>query len=233
MSGFYVSVLERGTVVRLEGEEFRHATRSLRHRVGERVWLTDGRGHTAEGMIERIAATHAEVRVEELYERLGEPPAPVALVVPPLKQSVRLEWLVEKAVELGATELYFLPMERSVREGVNLSRLQRVALAALKQNLRSVLPRLSALSDWDEVPWDRFPCRLMGEIGSPKRLYEALPSQNTPCLWVVGPEGDFSPQELARLQAQGCQGVSLGTLRLRVETAAVLFLSALKTFWGY
>lgn len=233
MSGFYVSALERGAVVHLEGEEFRHATRSLRHRAGDKVWLTDGRGHTAEGIIERIAATHAEVRVEVLYERLGEPPAPVALVVPPLKQSVRLEWLVEKAVELGATELYFLPMERSVREGVNLSRLQRVALAALKQNLRSVLPRLSAVSDWDEVHWDRFPCRLIGEIGSPMRLYEALPLQSTPCLWVVGPEGDFSPRELARLQAQACQGVSLGALRLRVETAAVLFLSALKTLWGY
>lgn len=233
MSGFYVANLRGSAVVRLEGEEFRHATRSLRHRVGDKVWLTDGAGHIAEGQITHIAATYAEVRVEAVYERRGEPPAPIALVVPPLKQLSRLEWLVEKAVELGATELFFLPMERSVRERVPLSRLGRVALAALKQNLRSVLPQLREVSAWEEVPWGRFPHRLMGAIGASLGLGEALPSFGVPCLWVVGPEGDFTSRELSFLQAQGCQGVSLGTLRLRVETAALLFLSALKTAWGY
>lgn len=233
MSGFYVGGLQVGATVRLVEEEFRHATRSLRHRVGDKVWLTDGVGHVAEGELTHVAETHAEVRVVAVYERPGEPPASVALVVPPLKQGSRLEWLVEKAVELGATELYFLPMERSVREKVSLSRLERVALAALKQNLRSVLPQLRVLSGWEEVPWKRFPKRLMGEIGAKACLREVLPPLGVPCLWVVGPEGDFTPRELSFLRDQGCQGVSLGSLRLRVETAAILFLSALKTTWGY
>lgn len=233
MSSFYVPGLEAGAVVRLEGEAYQHAIRSLRCRVGERIQLTDGIGHTAEGEILRIERGYAEVRVGALRVREGEPPASIALALSPLKQLSRIEWLVEKAVELGATELYFLPMQRSVRPSLSLARLERVALAALKQNLRSTLPQIQGLSDWAELPWERFPCKLMGQIGASVRLREALPAPGTPCLWIVGPEGDFTPHEIERLHAEGCLGVSLGKLRLRAETAALLFLSAIKTAWGY
>jgi 16S rRNA (uracil1498-N3)-methyltransferase len=233
MSGLYVPVLPPEGIIPLVGEEFHHGIRSLRHKVGEKVWLTDGQGHIAEGIIVQIGKASAEVQVLCRYEKVGEPPALVALLVSPLKQPARMDWLVEKAVELGATTIYFVPMSRSSRSTVNLSRLEKVALAAVKQNLRSVIPAIHALSSWEEVPWASFPLRLMGEIGAQQQLIEALPPQPLPVLWIVGPEGDFTEEELHLLRQKACVGVTLGQLRLRAETAALLFLSTVKSLWGY
>lgn len=233
MSGFYVPFLpEQGTVA-LEGEEFHHAIRTLRHRVGDSVWLTDGKGHLAEGVIQKVGKTQAEVEIRQCLHRPGEPPVPIAVLMSPLKQLPRIEWLVEKAVELGATAVYFLCMERTVRPTVPLERLRRIAIAALKQNLRSVLPDLVALPTWEAFPWERFTVKCMGEIGATRSLREALSATPQPFVWVIGPEGDFAPEELSYLKQKECNGVHLGNLRLRAETAAIVGLSALKVAWGY
>ncbi|MCX7651801.1 MAG: 16S rRNA (uracil(1498)-N(3))-methyltransferase [Bacteroidia bacterium] len=222
-----------GDIVEVQNEEYHHLTRSLRVRVGEKVWLTNGKGTLALGEVQRITRSLAEIVVIQRFEKPGEPPAPITLLVSPLRQPARIDWLIEKAVELGVTTVYLLPMERSVRKHVDIARLERVAIAALKQNLRSVLPAIHFLSSWEAVPWEEFACRLMGEIGAPVALGEALPSQPSPTLWIVGPEGDFTTQEVEALRERGVQGVSLGHLRLRAETAAILFLSALKVRWSY
>ncbi|MEN3040340.1 MAG: RsmE family RNA methyltransferase [Bacteroidia bacterium] len=231
MSAVYAPYLS--DVVEIRGEEYHHLTRSLRIRVGERVWLTDGKGLLALGEVQWISRGVAEVKVIQRLERPGEPPAPVGVVVPPLRQPARLDWLVEKAVELGVTAIYLLPMERSVSRRVDVSRLERVAIAALKQNLRSTLPEIRLLHSWEAVPWQGYVHHLMGEIGATVFLEEALPLTPAPTLWIVGPEGDFSEKELRLLKERQVQGVSLGHLRLRAETAAIFFLSVLKAQWKY
>lgn len=233
MSGFYVPFLPEKGPVALEGEEFHHAIRTLRYRVGDSVWLTDGKGHLAEGVIQKVGKTQAEVEIRQCLHRPGEPPVPIAVLVSPLKQLPRMEWLVEKAVELGATEVYFLRMERTVRPTVPLERLRRIALAALKQNLRSVLPDLIEVPTWEAFPWDRFAVKCLGEIGATRPLHTAIPTQPQGFLWIVGPEGDFTPAEISFLQGKGCIGVTLGRLRLRAETAALMALALLKAQWGY
>ncbi len=232
MSALYVEALPPAGEVRIEGEAFRHGIKSLRYRPGERVWLTDGQGHLAEGLLQQVGPHWASVQILVRHERPGEPPAPLAVVAPPLKQPARLEWLVEKAVELGATELHFVRMARATKTTLPQERLQRVAMAALKQNLRSVLPALHWHTSWESLPWERFPRRLMGEIGASLPLREALPYPPVGTLILVGPEGDFTPEELAFLR-KFCLGVSLGQLRLRAETAAIFFLATLKAHWGY
>lgn len=232
MSAIYAPDLTPPIIV-IEEEEYHHAVRSLRVQLGEKIWLTDGKGTIAQGIIQRITESYVEIRLIERIERLGEPPAPIGIVVAPLRQPSRTEWIVEKAVELGATAIYFLPMERAIKKRVELTRLNRIAHAALKQNLRSTLPELRFLSEWGAIPWEAYPKRLMGEIGASRTLKEALPLTPTPTLWLVGPEGDFTPSELTLLKSREVEGVSLGRLRLRAETAAILFLSAIKTMWGY
>ncbi|MCS7153135.1 MAG: 16S rRNA (uracil(1498)-N(3))-methyltransferase [Bacteroidia bacterium] len=231
MSGLFVPHIEELTEI--TGEEYHHLTRSLRIKRGEKVWLTDGQGTLALAEVEHISSKSARVRILQRLERPGEPPAPIAIVASPLRQPQRIEWLVEKAVELGATALYFLPMERSIKKSVDINRLERVARAALKQNLRSVLPRLEFISSWEQIPWDLYTLRLMGEIGAPTTLKEALPPQPTSTLWIVGPEGDFTSQEIAYLKKWEAVGVSLGSLRLRAETAAIMLLGTLKALWGF
>ncbi|MCX8112978.1 MAG: 16S rRNA (uracil(1498)-N(3))-methyltransferase [Bacteroidia bacterium] len=231
MSGIWVPHIAES--VSITGEEHRHLVRSLRARVGDTVWLTDGRGTLAQGEIQAIKPDSVEVRVTRTLNRPGEPPAPIDLLVSPLKQPQRTEWLVEKAVELGATAVYLLPMNRTVRSSVNMARLERVGRAALKQNLRSVLPLIRLVQRWEEVLWDSYTYRLMGEIGAKLSLKERLPERPAPTLWIVGPEGDFTDEEKAYLKTRGVEGVSLGSLRLRAETAATLFLSALKVQWRF
>ncbi|MCS7162830.1 MAG: 16S rRNA (uracil(1498)-N(3))-methyltransferase [Bacteroidia bacterium] len=217
----------------LRGTAYHQAIRVQRHRVGERLWITNGKGLIGQALVTAIRPAEAECEVEEVLERPGEPPAPIALVAAVLKQPMRMEWLVEKAVELGATALYFLPMARSLRRGVNKARLVRVAIAALTQNLRSWLPQIEVSENWESVPWESYSQRLMGEIGATSTLRTMLAPTPQPTLWVVGPEGDFTADELAYLRQKKVQGVSLGRLRLRAETAALAFLSHLKTIWEY
>ncbi len=140
---------------------------------------------------------------------------------------------MEKAVELGATHIFFVPFARSFPRQPSESRLRNVALGARKQNLRSILPHIQVCPSLHAVPWEAFAQRLFGEIGAATPLREALPSIPQSTLWVVGPEGDFTPEEISTLHGLGLKGVSLGHLRLRAETAALLYLSTLKTLWGY
>jgi len=214
-------------------EEARHAIRTLRSRVGEEAYLTNGLGLLARGQFVEIKGERVVVEIVEVWEKPGEPPAPIALVVAILKAPDRMAWLVEKAVELGATHIFFVPFARSFPRQPSESRLRRVALAALKQNLRSLLPHIQVCQNLHDVPWHAFERRLFGEIGGSLPLRKALPHAPQSTLWLVGPEGDFTSEERSTLRGLGLQGVTLGHLRLRAETAALLYLSALKTFWGY
>jgi len=217
----------------LPTEEARHAVRTLRCRVGEETYLSNGQGLLARARFVETKGERVVVEILEVWERPGEPPAPIALAIAILKAPDRMAWLVEKAVELGATHIFFIPFARSFPRQPSESRLRQVALAALKQNLRSVLPHIQICQNLQAVPWQAFQQRLFGEIGGSISLREALPPIPQSTLWVVGPEGDFTPDELSTLRRLGLRGVHLGHLRLRAETATLLYLSALKTLWGY
>lgn len=233
MSGVYFPELRGKKRVIVEGEEFHHLVRVLRVREGEKVWLLDGVGLLAEAQLRKCYPHKAELEILQTHERRGEPPAFIGLLVGLLKQAARMEWLVEKAVELGATHLYFLAMHRSTRKRISTERLRKVAIAAAKQNLRSMLPQIYLLRDWEEVPFFQFSSALMGEIGAAIPLRERLPTSPHSILWIVGPEGDFTEEEYKWMRQKGVEGVSLGMLRLRAETASILFLSALKAAWGF
>ncbi len=233
MSGFLVPELIEGALVELPREEAYHAVRSLRCRLGEEVYLTNGRGLLGRGRFVEVKGERAIAEVLEVWHRPGEPPASIGLVVAILKAPDRLGWLVEKAVELGVTHLYFVPFARSFPRRPSESRLRRIAIAAIKQNLRSVLPEIRVYERPEEVPWDHFRYRFFGEIGAAVPLREVLPAVPESTLWVVGPEGDFTSEEITALRQRGLTGISLGSLRLRAETAAILYLSALKTLWEY
>ena len=233
MSGFLVPVLPERGLVELPVEEARHAIRTLRSRPGEEAYLTDGQGLLARARFVEVKGEKALLEVLEIWHRPGEPPASVGLVVATLKAPDRTAWLVEKAVELGVTHLYLVPFSRSFPRKPSESRLRKVAIAALKQNLRSVLPQIRVCQRLNEVPWALFEHRLFGEIGATVPLRDAIPHAPQSTVWVVGPEGDFTPEEMSALRSLGLKGVSLGTLRLRAETAAILYLSTLKTLWAY
>ncbi len=220
---FYATRIEHG-FAHLEEEESRHLLTVLRHQVGDRLQLTDGRGNIYDGEIAEASKRNLSIRLLATTPVPPERPARLHLAIAPTKQMERLEWCLEKATEIGVDDITLLRCQHSERDTVRLDRLQKVLVSAMKQSLRAWLPKLHGL-----VPFRQFVAstteaqkRIAWCADSPlPHLQNTLTvGQNT--LIAIGPEGDFSPEEVALAQQHGFVGVGLGPARLRTETAGLL-----------
>jgi 16S rRNA (uracil1498-N3)-methyltransferase len=167
--------------------------------------------------------------VIEVYQKVSEDSFPVFcshIAIAPPKNSDRMEWFVEKAVELGITHITTLICERSQRETLRQERIERVMISALKQSLRTRLPVFAhavLFTDFIEQTRHIYPQKYIAYCGAtqPIPLLEELFRNLTDAVVLIGPEGDFSPSEADMALANGYQVVSLGRFRLRTETAAL------------
>ena len=207
----------------LDEEASRHAVRVLRLQPGEPLYLTDGQGVLA---LARIADAHPKrCRLKIESSELQPPRRPRrAVALAPTKQASRLEWFLEKATELGISEIFLANTERSERSQVKEQRLQHVLVSAMLQSRQTYLPKLHApqpLAALLEHP--DYPCRMLAWCGPMEKPHlKDLLQPDQPALVLIGPEGDFSQSEAAAALKAGCFIVSLGATRLRVETAALL-----------
>jgi 16S rRNA (uracil1498-N3)-methyltransferase len=140
-----------GDVLELSAEEAHHASRVLRLRVGDEIVAVDGSGGWYRAHLERIDTARARGRIIERRTNVGEPDHALILAVGLIKQPARLELIVEKAVELGVTEILFIQTNRSERADVSRHRLERIARAALKQSGRSRLPLITGPSRFADL----------------------------------------------------------------------------------
>ncbi|MCE3007101.1 MAG: 16S rRNA (uracil(1498)-N(3))-methyltransferase [Bacteroidetes bacterium] len=212
--------------------ELGHCYRVLRHRAGDEVPAVDGSGHRfrirlgGQGEAVEVLAQQADPA-----EHYGE----VALMFPLLKKRESIEWLVEKATELGATALHPVRTERCERRDLGAERLERILLAAMKQCGRSRMPQLHPLKSFTHFIAGPLPdlCFLPHlEAAQPLAAHrQALATRDV--LFAIGPEGDFSPAEVRAAEAVGFRSVRMGQHRLRAETAAAYALSVIKTEKGY
>ncbi|SDL04249.1 16S rRNA (uracil1498-N3)-methyltransferase [Catalinimonas alkaloidigena] len=208
---------------RLPADESYHAVKVLRLRAADPVEVVDGKGTWYQA---RVQEAHPKAcRLEVLAQRqVAERPYRLHVALAPTKSIDRTEWFVEKAVELGVDEITPLLVARSERRQLKEERLQRIAISAMKQSQRATLPRLNPLtplpSFWETVPPDaqRFVAHLeegrrqaLRELIAPRRHYVVL----------VGPEGDFTPDEIAAARQENFLPVTLGDFRLRTETAGI------------
>ena len=206
----------------LSEEESKHAVRVLRLSAGDAVELIDGRGG-------RYAAAVAEANPRRCQLRIAQhahvPPRPyfTHVAVAPTKNLDRLEWFVEKAVEIGVERLSFLRCARSERRELKLERLEKIVVSALKQSGQAWLPRLDEMTDFTNfvarlAPETAFIAHLeTGERTALAQVAGAGPG----CCVLIGPEGDFTPAEIALALGRGIRPVTLGSSRLRTETAAL------------
>lgn len=218
---FYCPDLEPG-LVDLPEEEAHHATQVMRLGVGQRIGLLNGRGTRAEAELVDVSRKRCVAMVLESREMPRERTGAIHLAVAPTKQMDRLEWLVEKAVELGVDRISPLMTTRTERARIRLDRLERVAIAAMKQSMRAWLPLIDnpiELKDLlaEPAPQQRFFGWCSGEQPELMNVYEP----GIAALMLIGPEGDFSPAEAEQLMSAGFAAVSLGGARLRTETAAL------------
>lgn len=230
MQLFYSQQISEGKIL-LDETESRHAISVLRKQNGELLQVIDGRGSCFEAEI--IEANKKRVLLE-IKGQVDYPKAKQALhlVVAPTKNIDRIEWLLEKSIEIGLASVHFIQCERSERKNVNMERLEKIALAACKQSLTWHFPELEAMQSLKSF-LDR-PAQGNKFIAVCEEA-EFLLKTNSEILdevWVmIGPEGDFSPREYAEAKAAGWQGVSLGEKRLRTETAALLTVAEINFIW--
>jgi 16S rRNA (uracil1498-N3)-methyltransferase len=213
----------------LPGAEGFHAARALRLRPGCEIAVTNGLGEWYRAEITGLAPN---VTFRILETRRHPPPRHhIHLAVAPTKNHDRMEWMVEKVTEIGIQEISFVLTEKTERKKIQSDRLQKVAVAAMKQSQQAWLPKINDLRPWQEAVRMATAADIRciahaAEHGAgPHLVHVAAPERAY--LVLIGPEGDFTASELAESQALGFQPVSLGPHRLRTETAALAACAAL------
>lgn len=209
----------------LSEEESAHCVKVLRASVGDRLFFTDGRGTLIEACVELADKRSTVVWA---VERVADPrPLPYELTVAcaPTKNIDRFEWFVEKAVEVGCGRIVPLCCDRSERRVVKDDRLRKIAVSAMKQSLKYTLTEVDAMTAFDDfIRADHGEAQLFIAHCDPsddKRLLRDSVAPHGRVVVLIGPEGDFSPEEVERARAAGFRPVSLGDSRLRTETAAL------------
>ena len=212
----------------LPGDEAQHAMRVLRLGVGDELVLVDGKGCLYDAVITEASNHHCRYRITQSRPQEPEWQGLIHLGMAPTKNIDRVEWMVEKATEIGMDHLSLLDTQFAERRVVKTERLERVAVAAMKQSHKAwkpVIDELEAFGSFvkrDDLPEQRFIAHCY-ELGSEAKpfLGDVLASKQ-PALVLIGPEGDFSVDEVRKAEAAGFRSVSLGTSRLRTETAALV-----------
>lgn len=217
---FYVPELTPTTKsIYLSEDESKHACRVLRLKMNDEVSLLDGVGGVYHARIEEdnpkkcllqiIAVTHEPKPTHEVH-----------IAIAPTKNMDRIEWFVEKATEIGMTELTLLICEHSERKIVKTERLEKILVSAMKQSKRTFIPKLNAVVTFFEFMKQHTQGALAHcEEGEKKTLQTVYQASNYPIL--IGPEGDFSSKEIAAAKMNGFDFVVLGNTRLRTETAGL------------
>lgn len=210
----------------LSEEESRHAVKVLRLAEGATLHLTDGRGSLYRCEVAVAHHKHCLVRVVEEYSEYEKMPYNLVMAVAPTKSIDRYEWFLEKATEIGVTEFVPLVGEHSERRTIKHEREEKVITSAVKQSLKAYHPHLSDVTPFADVVARKFEGRKFiahcGEAIREKRYLASTLGKGEDALILIGPEGDFSPEEVALAVANGFEEITLGTQRFRTETAAVV-----------
>ena len=225
MHAFFIGSLpEPGTAPELERGESDHLFRTLRARPGDRVRLLDGRGGAG------IAVVEAERRLRLLERDLQTPPSPRFRLACAAPRRQKLDTLLKQAVETGVGAIDLIFCERSVAKPEGSERWESLLKEGCKQSGNRFLPRVTVRRSLSEF--------LTDAAGPGRALYygatdgggrpEPPPADAEEIVWIVGPEGGFAPAELAELAAAGAKPLSLGPVIMRLETAAICGIAALR-----
>lgn len=219
----YVPDVE-GQELALPEEESRHAIKVLRSKEGDELRLVDGKGGIYKARITHIDKKRCEVRIEDERQGFGERSYFLTLAVAPTKNDQRFEWFLEKATEMGVDRIVPLIGARSEKSRIKRDRFHKILVAAMKQSNKAYLPELS-----DPVPFEEYLENLGNQQVFIAHCYKGMERTPMKDLYekgrnvtvMIGPEGDFTEQEVEAAVKKGAEAISLGKAVLRTETAAV------------
>ncbi|MCP3894818.1 16S rRNA (uracil(1498)-N(3))-methyltransferase [Bacteroides neonati] len=208
----------------LPEEEAQHCIRVLRLTTGDEITLTDGKGSFYRAEIS--AATNKRCMVT-ILETIGQDPlweGHLHIAMGPTKNMDRNEWFAEKATEIGMDELSFLNCRYSERKVIKTERIEKILVSAMKQSLKTRLPKLNPMIDFDKFIEQKFDGQkfIAHCYEGEKPLLKDVFKRGEDALVLIGPEGDFSEEEVKKALDKGFVAISLGKSRLRTETAALV-----------
>lgn len=211
----------RPSTAELPEEEAHHALHVLRLSIGNVIGLLDGKGGFAEAEITSTGKRNCTLRILNQEQAPPERAARIHLAVAPTKQMERFEWFLEKATEIGVDRITPLLTHRTERSRLRTDRMGKVLVGAMKQSQRRWLPQLDSLTELKETAAIAAPQKFFGWCEGEHTDLTSAYSPEQDALLLIGPEGDFTPEEAELLLASGFHAVSLGKARLRTETAAI------------
>lgn len=208
-------------------EESKHCVRVLRLGRGDTLHITDGRGNLFCCEITDDNPKRCTVRIVGTQSEFEKLPYRLTMAVAPTKSADRFEWFLEKATEVGVAEIIPLETEHSERRMLKAERAEKVVTAAVKQSLKAYHPTVRPLTPLRKLLAEPFVGRRFiahcdpAQSPAGKQYLASTLRKGDNALVLIGPEGDFSPTEIAAALAAGFEEITLGTQRLRTETAAV------------
>lgn len=214
----------------LPEEEAKHVVRVLRMKEGDIINLMDGRGSFHEAEITTASNHRCLYRILSSCEQTRPWAGKIHLAVAPTKLNDRIEWLAEKATEIGWDRVSFLNCQFSERRNIKTERIEKILVSATKQSHKAWIPQVDEMLSFKDFvkefgnssgndDTDRFICHCYE--GEKPHLKDVL-KKGRNCIVMIGPEGDFSVEEVALAEQYGFKPVTLGTSRLRTETAALV-----------
>ena len=223
----------------LPEDETAHAVRVLRLKTDDKICVMDGNGSFYNAVITEISKKSCKYRVvsKEIHDKSWN--AYLHIAVAPTKNIDRIEWFVEKAVEIGVDEISFINTDFTERKRINIDRIKKIALAAMKQSRKPFKTIINDLTDFNHFiasvkQNNKFICHCYGNdnevVLKDKHLLKDIVGKKDDVLVIVGPEGDFSIKEVVAAEKSGFIPVSLGKSRLRTETAALVAVHIMNIF---
>ena len=223
----YFYVPNAASVGELPEEEAKHAVKVLRLQCGDRIVLVDGEGGLFEAEVSVASGKHCLYNILTTLSYEREWRGRIGLAIAPTKMMDRIEWMAEKATEIGFDELSFLDCKFSERKTLRTDRVERIVVSAMKQSHKACKPMVNEMCSFkDFVTKERdgrkFIAHCYEEVER-KDLFDELSliDTETPVTVLVGPEGDFSIDEVKLAMEYGYESISLGRSRLRTETAGL------------
>jgi len=225
-----------GNHAELDEEESHHVIKVMRYRIGKELMVTDGKGKLFKT---KLISESKEKGAVEIVETIKEEPKPspeIHMAISPTKSIDRFEWFLEKATEIGVSEITPIISQRSERDKIKYDRLNKILISSMKQSLRLWLPKLNQIIALEDFLTSNFKLQTSNFIAHCqsqnlpflKSLYQ--PKQSV--LILVGPEGDFTRDEVTLAEQNGFVSANLSEARLRTETAGIVAIHTVQLLNG-
>lgn len=211
-------------MVHLVDDEHRHCSKVTRKKAGDRVWVSDGKGRLYRCELVSSNRHESQLRIIDVEESTPLP-YELSIAIAPTKNNSRLEWFLEKATEIGVSHIYPILTKRGERQHLKMDRLEKILISAMKQSKNLYLPQLHPIVEWSELVHknqDYDFCAIAHCADVQQHLSSFLNKETRRLLIGIGPEGDFTEEEVQVSVDHGFQEVNLGRSRLRTETAGIV-----------